>query len=255
MITLTARAIAAGYGRRPAIEDVSCEFATGWSAIVGPNGAGKSTLLRVLAGLLAPSAGEVLLDGTPLARLPARERARRIAWLPQLAEPAGELTVRETVALGRLPHVGVFGAPTPADEAAIEAAMQRTECVDWADRRLSELSGGERQRALLARALATEAPVLLLDEPTLHLDPPHQVALAKLARRLAATHTVVTVMHDLSLALAADRVVLLEGGRLRAAGAAADGALHRELERCFGDAVRIEAHGGRVLVTPALECD
>ncbi|MFZ5540313.1 MAG: ATP-binding cassette domain-containing protein, partial [Pseudomonadota bacterium] len=145
------------------------------------------------------------------------------------------------------------GAPTAADEAAIDAAMQRTECGAWAERRLSELSGGERQRALLARALATEAPVLLLDEPTLHLDPPHQVALAKLARSLAATHTVVTVMHDLSLALAADRVLLLADGGVRISAAAGDAALHRALERCFADAVRIEVRNGRALVAPALD--
>ncbi|MEW5880170.1 MAG: ABC transporter ATP-binding protein [Pseudomonadota bacterium] len=253
MTVLAAAAVTAGYGAQPVVDAVSCEFARGWTAIVGPNGAGKSTLLRVLAGLLAPSAGEVRLDGEPLERLSPRARARAIAWLPQLAEPAGELTVRETVALGRLPHLGVFGAPTAADEAAIDAAMQRTECGAWAERRLSELSGGERQRALLARALATEAPVLLLDEPTLHLDPPHQVALAKLARSLAATHTVVTVMHDLSLALAADRVLLLADGGVRISAAAGDAALHRALERCFADAVRIEVRNGRALVAPALD--
>jgi iron complex transport system ATP-binding protein len=253
MSGLHARAVCAGYGSRRVLHGVSCRFERGWSAIVGPNGSGKSTLLRVLAGLLDPQSGEVRLDGAPLTRLPARARARAIAWLPQLAEPAGELTVRETVALGRLPHVGVFGAPTAADEAAIAAAMRRTECSDWSERRLSELSGGERQRALLARALATEAPILLLDEPTLHLDPPHQVALAKLARALAATHTVVTVMHDLALALAADQVLLLENGRVGAQGSAGDPDLHRAIERCFDGAVRIEARGRRVQVTPALE--
>lgn len=250
---LEARSVCAGYRGRPVLASVSVSFAPGWTAIVGPNGAGKSTLLRVLAGLLAPSAGDVLLDGVPLARLAPRARARAIAWLPQLAEPAGELTVRETVLLGRLPQIGVFGAPTAEDEAAVREAMQRTECSAWAKRRLSELSGGERQRALLARALATEARVLLLDEPTLHLDPPHQVALARLARALAATHTVVTVMHDLSLALAADRVVLIDAGRVRADAASGDPALHRALENCFAGALRIETRTGHPLVSPALD--
>lgn len=250
---IEARSVCAGYRARQVLASVSVGFGPGWTAIVGANGAGKSTLLRVLAGLLAPSAGEVLLDGAPLAQLAPRARARAIAWLPQLAEPAGELTVRETVLLGRLPQIGVFGAPSADDEAAVQAAMQRTECTAWAERRLAELSGGERQRALLARALATEARVLLLDEPTLHLDPPHQVALAKLARALAATHTVVTVMHDVSLALAADRVVLIEAGRVRADAAAGDPALHQALEQCFGGALRIETRGGRPLVTPAFD--
>ncbi|GAB4472196.1 MAG: Fe(3+) dicitrate ABC transporter ATP-binding protein FecE [Burkholderiaceae bacterium] len=253
MTVLEARAVTAGHGGRPAIVGASAEFARGWTAIVGPNGAGKSTLLRALAGLLRPTAGDVLLDGQPLARLAPRQRARAIAWLPQLAEASGELTVRETVALGRLPRLGVFGAPTAADEAAVQAAMQRTECAAWAERRLGELAGGERQRALLARALATEALVLLLDEPTQHLDPPHQVGLAKLARSLGATHTVVTVMHDLALALAADRVLLLADGRIRLYADADDPALHRALERCFDDAVRIEARNGHHVVMPALQ--
>ncbi len=236
--------IDAGYGGAPVLRGVCCTIERGWTAIVGPNGAGKSTLLRVLAGLLAPACGQVRLDGVPLAQLNARQRARRIAWLAQLGEASGELTVRETVALGRLPHTGVFGALTAADEATVDRAMAQTECAAWADRRLNALSGGERQRALLARALATEADVLLLDEPTAHLDPPHQVALARLARTLAATHTVVTVMHDLSLALAADRVLLVDRGGVRAHAAADDAALHGTLEACFAGALAIERTPG-----------
>ena len=240
------------YGRRAVLRGVSCRFDRGWTAIVGPNGAGKSSLLRVLAGLLAPARGEVRIDGQALAGLKPRERAQRIAWLPQQSEATGELTVRELVHLGRLPHLGLFTAPGPADEAAVDAAMAATECSDWSARRLTELSGGERQRVLLARALATEAGVLLLDEPTTHLDAPHQVALARLARRLAAAHTVVTVLHDLPLALHADRVLVLRDGRLMAEGAPADPALQTALVQAFDGAIRIDDRGGHPVALPAL---
>jgi len=253
---LEASDLHAGYAAQRVLHGVSARFGRGWSAIVGANGAGKTTLLRALAGLLAPAAGQVRLGGVALAALTARERGQRIAWLAQLGGPGGELggelTVRETVALGRLPQLGPFGSPGPADDAAVAAAMQACGCADRAERPLLELSGGERQRALLARALATGAPVLLLDEPTTHLDPSHQVALVRLLRRLAATHTVVTVMHDLPLALAADRVLLLEAGRVRADAPAADPALHAAIAASFGGAVRIGWRDGCARVEPAL---
>jgi iron complex transport system ATP-binding protein len=240
-------------GGRPVLRGVSGRFAPGWTAIVGPNGAGKSTLLRVLAGLQTVQGGVVRLDGRPLHDLKPAERGRTIAWLPQLGEVSGELTARETVAIGRLPHTGLFGAPTADDERVIERAMATTESTDWQHRRLHELSGGERQRVLLARALATEAPVLLLDEPTAHLDPPHQVALARLCRRLGRTHTVVTVLHDLPLALQADRVLVLDAGRVAAEGAHDDAALHAALVATFGGAVRIARTTGRSVVLPFLD--
>ncbi|HEU4459892.1 MAG TPA: ABC transporter ATP-binding protein [Methylibium sp.] len=254
---LEARGLAVRLGTREVLGGVDAGYATGWTAIVGPNGAGKSTLLRALAGLLAPGRGEVRLEGRPLGDWPARERGRRVAWLSQggdgSAGPGGELTVRETVALGRLPHLGLFGDEGPADARAIDAAMATTECSAWSARRLHELSGGERQRVLLARALATEAPILLLDEPTTHLDAPHQVALARLCRRLAATHVLVTVLHDLPLALAADRVQVMLAGRIAAEGGADDAALHAALIAAFDHAVRVQRIDGRARVLPALE--
>jgi len=156
----------------------------------------------------------------------------------------GELTVRETVALGRIAHLGLLGTPGPHDQAAVDHAMALTECRAWQDRRLHELSGGERQRVLLARVLATEAPLLLLDEPTTHLDAPHQVALARLFRRLGAERGVVSVLHDLPLALHADRVLVLERGRVLADGRYDDPALHAALVQAFGGAIRIETHRG-----------
>ena len=242
-------------GRTQALDAVNCRIGPGWTAVVGPNGAGKSTLLRALAGLQAPSAGTVRLDGVDLHRLTPRQRARSMAWLAQGADHPAELTVRETVLLGRLPHLGLFGQPTGEDEAAVDRALAATGCADKADARLQTLSGGERQRVLLARALACEAPVLLMDEPTAHLDPTHQVALARLSRRLATTRTVVTVLHDLSLALAADRVLLLQAGRLAAEASPDDPALHRALQQAFGGALHISRLGAHWVVHAALDGD
>ena len=182
-------------GDRTVLHDISCNVAPGWTAVVGPNGAGKSTLLRALAGLLKPVSGSIVLHGEPLTDYTPSERGKAVAWLAQQGEASGDLTARETVHLGRLPHIGLFGAPTAADEIIVDAALAATDSTAWQHRRLHELSGGERQRVLLSRALATEASVLLLDEPTTHLDPQHQVALARLFRRLALTHTVITVLH------------------------------------------------------------
>jgi iron complex transport system ATP-binding protein len=213
-----------------------------WLAIVGPNGAGKSTLLSVLAGLLKPEAGTVQLQGRVLADWPAQARAQQLAWLSQQGEAEGDIAVRDVVRLGRLPRHGLFGAPDAQDEAAVEAALAETECTAYVARRLSALSGGERQRVLLARALAVEAPVLLLDEPTTHLDAPHQRALCRsLQARAAAGVAVVTVLHDLNLALAADRIFVMQKGRVAADGPPADARLRAALAEVFDHAFSIEA--------------
>lgn len=244
-------------GAAPVLHDITLDFAPGWTAIVGPNGAGKSTLLRGLAGLLPAVAGSVTLAGRPLSDWTARERAQRLAWLAQQGDASGELTVRDVVHLGRLPRLGLFGTPSAADEAIVQQAMADTECAAWQHRRLSDLSGGERQRALLARALAVQAPVLLLDEPTTHLDPPHQVALVRLMQALAhdaaAARVVVSVLHDLSLALAADRLVVLASGRVRATGHRDDPAVHAALAEVFHHAIRIERLGAHWVAVPVLD--
>lgn len=241
-------------GSTHALRAVTLDVAAGWTAIVGPNGAGKSTLLRVMAGLLAPDSGRVLLDGRPLLELSHSERATRLAWLAQQGESTGELTVREVVRLGRLAHQGLFGAASAADEAWVEQVMADAECLAWQERRLHELSGGERQRVFLARAMAVGAPVLLLDEPTTHLDPPHQIALAQLLRRqVEAGVTVVSVLHDLSLALLADQLVVLDRGALCASGSSQDVHLHRVLIEIFGGAIRVERFEQRWIVIPHFE--
>ncbi len=254
VVSLRADSLGVSLGSTRALDSVSIGFDPGWTAIVGPNGAGKSTLLRALAGLQVPQSGSVRLQGRVLHEWADRERATRIAWLGQQAETTGELTVREVVQLGRLPHHGLFGAPTTRDEAIVDAAMHDAECSAWQTRRLHELSGGERQRVLIARALAVDATVLLLDEPTTHLDPPHQVALVQLLRRRAAAGvTVVSVLHDVALALLADRLIVLDRGRVCAVGRSDEPVLHAALIDVFGGAIRIERVGARWLPVANLE--
>lgn len=252
MSGLIAQHLSVQLGQATVLRDVTLALPPGWTAIVGPNGAGKSTLLRCLAGLLKPQAGEVRLGGRPLATLAPRERAQRIAWMAQQGEATGELSSREVVQLGRLPQLGLFAEPGPRDDAIVQQAMADAECEAWADRRLHELSGGERQRVLLARALAVDAPFLLLDEPTTHLDPPHQVALVRLFQRLAHERAVVSVLHDLSLALQADHLVVMQAGQVQAVGAAGDGRVHAVLQEVFGHALRIERIGERFVAIPHL---
>ena len=254
MTRLRAKVVSVTLGSTEALRDVSLDIQPGWTAIVGPNGAGKSTLLRVSAGLQTCHAGDVELEGKPLSRWTVRERATRIAWLAQQAEASGELTVREIVHLARLPRLGLFSAPTAEDDDSVDRAMADAECVAWQQRRLPELSGGERQRVLLARALAVGAPLLLLDEPTSHLDPPHQVALVRLVRRqVHGGTTVVSVLHDLSLALLADRIVVMDHGRIHGEGVSDDPALHAELIHVFGGAIRIVRVGSGWVSVPHLD--
>ncbi|MCZ2442133.1 MAG: ABC transporter ATP-binding protein [Burkholderiales bacterium] len=246
---LSAQGVRVRLGGREVLQGVSLQVGAGWTALVGPNGAGKSTLLRALAALQPLAAGRVTLTVAGEAvqdvfAMPAARRAQHLAWLAQLGDVTGELTVRETVELGRIAQLGLLGTPGAADHAAVERAMALTECAPWQHRRLHELSGGERQRVLLARVLATEAPLLLLDEPTTHLDAPHQVTLARLFRRLAhearPRRAVLTVLHDLPIALQADQLIVLASGRLQASGSPRDPALQAALVRVFGGAIRIE---------------
>ena len=253
MSALQVQGVSVALGSTQALRNVSISVRPGWTAIVGPNGAGKSTLLKVLAGLQVPDAGTAQLNGRSLAQWPPRERATLIAWLAQQGETSGELTVREVVHLGRLPSLGLFTAPGPQDEARVDQALADAECTPWQHRRLHELSGGERQRVLLARVLATGAPLLLLDEPTTHLDPPHQVALVRLVQRQVRSGVaVVSVMHDLSLALLADQVVVMQEGQIRAQGPRDDPGLHAALVDVFSGALRIVQIDARWLAIPVL---
>jgi iron complex transport system ATP-binding protein len=257
-IALEARQVSASLGQAEVLHGIDLALAAGrWTSIVGPNGAGKSTLLKVLAGLLAHR-GEVRLFGQPLDAVSGRARARRLSWLGQGGAGEGsadDLMVYDVAMLGRLPHQRWLAAPSDADRAAVERALRSTQAWEWGGRPLGQLSGGERQRVLLARALAVQAPVLLLDEPTTHLDPPHQIALVKLLQRLGgshATHTVVSVLHDVSLALQADHVVVMRAGCVLGQGAHDDPAVHAVMVDVFDGALRIERVGARHLAVPNL---
>ncbi len=221
-----------------------------WTAVVGPNGAGKSTLLRALAGLQAAE-GALSLFGRPLRDWPARERARCLAWMGQ-GEPSAEgMSAEEVVMLGRLPHHGWLAPPTDEDRAQVEAAMRQTQCLAWRRRSLSTLSGGERQRVLLARALAVQARVVLMDEPLTHLDPPHQADWTLLVRQLCqAGTTVVSVLHELNAALQADALVVMARGQVVHHGAPADAATRDALLDVFDGRLQFVEIAGRWVALP-----
>jgi len=206
-------------GGRRILDSIAVQFASGSvTAVLGPNGAGKSTLLGCMVGLLRPSHGAVDLDETPLVSLAADERARRIAFLPQIAEISWPVDVATLVALGRIPFR--HRASDAENEAAVRRAMQATRTTQWSQRTVTSLSGGERARVLLARVLAGESDWILADEPFVGLDPAHQFEAADLLRSLATQgHGVVLTIHDLALAARiADRVVVLHHGRIVADG-------------------------------------
>ena len=250
-IALEARDIRASLANKPVLHGIDLALQAGrWTSVVGPNGAGKSTLLKVLAGLL-PHSGEVQLLGQPLADLPGRYRAKQLSWLGQNEASGDDLTVLDVVMLGRLPHQPWLAGPSPADHVAVQQALQNTQAWDWRERALGQLSGGERQRVLLARALAVQAPVLLMDEPLANLDPPHQADWLALVRSLVAQgQTVVSVLHEISMALHADDLLVLADGRLTHHGPCADPASHRALEHVFDHRIAIHALQGQWVALP-----
>ena len=203
------------------VSGVSITVAEGeWLTLIGPNGAGKSTLLRAIAQLV-PFGGAIRLDGRPIDDLKRRELARRIAFVPQSPLLPPEMLVRDYVLLGRTPHIPTFSTERSGDHEAVDRALRRLELLELAGRRLRTLSGGEQQRTMLARALAQEAPVLLLDEPTAALDLGRQQQVLELVAdlRLHSSLTVVSAMHELTLAAQyADRLALVSSGRLVGTG-------------------------------------
>ena len=233
------------------LHDITLDLqAARWTAIVGPNGAGKSTLLRALAGLV-PFEGEASLQGRPLLDWPAKQRAQGLAWLGQNEAGGDDLSAHDVVMLGRLPHQAWLAAPSAADHAAVQAAMLQTQSWDWRTRRLSTLSGGERQRVLLARALAVNAPVLMMDEPLAHLDPPHQADWMDIVLALVgAGKTVISVLHELNVALQADLLVVMAAGRVVHQGRPEDPATHAALQTVFDQRLKLLHIDGQWLALP-----
>lgn len=252
---LSCRNLSVSYGQRAVLDDVSLDIHAGrWTAIVGPNGCGKSTLLRAFAGLAKVRAGSIALQGRRLSAWSRRERARQLAWLAQASGPT-DLTAAEVIGLGRLAHEGWLGHARHEDDAAIQRAMAATGSLTLGARRLSTLSGGERQRVHLARVLAAEAPVLLLDEPTTHLDPPHQEDVARLLREQARRRgtCVLSAIHDLSLAMAADDLIVLGHRKVIGHGAVSEALRGDWLSAAFQTPVNVVETHGVHLWRPTLE--
>lgn len=225
-----------------------------WLSIIGPNGAGKSTLLRALAGK-HPSRGSVTVLDDATADLSARERARRISWVPQTPVIPPGMTVLDYVLLGRTPHLHPLAGFRSSDIASVESIIDELDLTPFTRRTVETLSGGERQRAVIARALAQEAPVLLLDEPTTALDLGHQQDVLRLLDRLRldGDRTIITTMHDLTLAgQFADRLVLLAGGSIVSEGSAQTVLTEANISKHYRADVEISHRGHSVLVVPRI---
>jgi iron complex transport system ATP-binding protein len=253
-VALRADSIGASLGKRLIFQGLSLSLpAAQWISIVGPNGAGKSTLLKVLAGLL-PFEGVVSLHGKSLISIPPRKRAQQLAWLAQDETGGLDMLVQDVVMLGRLPQQGLLGGITAQDSAACESAMQQTQTLEFAHRLLGELSAGQQQRVRLARALATQARVLLLDEPLANLDPPHQIDwLHAIRAQVQSGVTVISVLHELPVALLADEMVLMQDGKITHQGRCQDGQTHRAMERVFDNRVRVVNVDNTWAVLPQFE--
>lgn len=253
MVNLTISAIDVVLGSRKVLHGIDAAVGPGkLVGVIGPNGAGKSTLARVIMGLIRPNAGEVLLDDLSVLELNRGALARRIAYLPQGQTVHWPLTVERLVSLGRLPHLAPFSRISSIDQHAIEQALARAEVTALRDRPITELSGGERARALIARALAVEAPALIADEPLAALDPGHQLQLMELLRaEAAAGKLVIVVLHDLSIAARfCDRLILLHMGRVIADGEPSVVLTPENLRNCYDIRAWIGEIEGQEVVLP-----
>ena len=233
------------------LHGIDLSFVAGrWTSVVGPNGAGKSTLLKVLAGLL-PTTGRIFLFDQELMAINRKQLAQQLSWLGQNESASEDLRVWDVVMLGRMPHQDWLAAPSAHDQAVVETALRATQAWDWRERRLGALSGGERQRVLLARAMAVQAQVMLVDEPLANLDPPHQVDWLEQVRCLTSQNTtVISVLHELGMALHADDMVVMQAGRVVHQGACAEVATHRAVEAVFDNRLAIHAFEGQWVAMP-----
>ena len=246
------RDLAVRFGSTEAVRDLSLEVANDeWVMLIGPNGAGKTSVLRALCGLL-PFDGDARVDGRDVRTFGRRELARLIAFVPQNPTTPSELTVAEYVLLGRTPHLGYLGVDGRRDRRAVAHALERLDLFPFAERGLGSLSGGELQRAVLARALAQEAPILLLDEPTTSLDLGRQQQALELIDSLRRDGlTVLSTMHDLTLAgQYADRLVLLDRGAVAVEGTPSEVLSAANLAAYYGASVRIVSDEAGLFVLP-----
>ncbi len=241
---------------RPVVRDVSVDVASGARlGILGPNGSGKTTLLKLLAGVLAPTGGSVALDGVAMGGISRRAVARRIAMVPQNTHPAFDYTVLDLALMGRYPHLGAFEVESQADLAIARDALASTGTLEFATRLFSTLSGGEQQRVVIASALAQQAELLLLDEPTASLDPGYQLEIADLLRTLHRQRGIGLVLstHDLNLAASVcDTLVLLHQGEVVAAGATAEVLTPDAIASLYGIQADVRYHErrGHLVVVP-----
>jgi iron complex transport system ATP-binding protein len=244
----------ARYGTRTVLDGVTASIPSGQvTGIVGPNGAGKTTLLKIAAGLLLLASGKCSLFERAIESWPREARAKKIAYLPQGGEAAWPVSAREIVGLGRMPHRAPLSWLSAVDALAVERALERADAAQFANRRVDALSAGERMRVLLARALATEANVLLADEPAAHLDPAHQLRLMALLREEAKRGVAVAVtLHELTLAArTCDRILLLDHGSLAAEGAPENALSAEKLAHVFGiEAAQATGPDGQVAPVP-----
>ncbi len=251
MVKITIEQLDVTLGHHRVLDKVDTAFASGTlTGIIGPNGAGKSTLARAMLALV-PASGTVRIDGEDVAAMPRGQLARRIAYVPQGQTLHWPLSVERLVGLGRLPHLAPMSRIGDADTAAIERAMARADVLHLRHRVATELSGGERARALFARALAVEAPALLVDEPLASLDPGHQIDAMVLLRAEAADGAlVIAVLHDLTLAARyCDRLLLIDQGRVIADGTAAAVLTAERLRAVYGIDARVESGGDWPTIT------
>jgi len=237
------------------LSDINIAIPQGkWTSIIGPNGAGKSSLLQAMIGLLKWD-GSITMNGVDIAWFTQKDLAKKIAWLDQSSNTAEEfgdsLSVYDTVMLGRLPHQGWLHLPSETDHMLVEQALQQTDAWHLRHRPLQQLSGGERQRVLLARLLAVDADILLMDEPLANLDPPHQADFLKWQGNLMAQgKTLVTVLHEIHFALRADHVVMLNRGKLHFEGSSRDPKTHQALVLLFDGRIRLEKFGDDWVALP-----
>jgi iron complex transport system ATP-binding protein len=247
------RGVSVSLGGARVVDRVDASVAAGeWVALIGPNGAGKTTLLRAIARLV-PYSGSISLGGRSTSELGRAEISRLLAVVPQEPSTPPWMTVAEYVLLGRTPHLGAFARDGTRDREVAARALARLDLLPFGGRRLGTLSGGERQRVVVARALAQEARIVLLDEPTASLDIGHQQQALELldVLRVESGLTLVTAMHDLTLAaLYADRMLLLDGGRVAADGAPADVLTEALVAGHYGAEVDVVAVGERLAVVP-----